>query len=185
MLTIVTRQEALALGKGRYFTGKPCLRGHLSERWTKWRGCIECMQGEIEDRYRARAKARGIDLKALSIERTRRYDKRHPDRRRAISKAWRERNKGKVAACNARWDKANPERRCALVQKRKAQKLQATPVWANIAEIEQVYKERPKGMQVDYIVPLISPVVCGLHVPWNLQYLTPSENFSKGNRLVL
>jgi len=36
---------------------------------------------------------------------------------------------------------------------------------------------------VDHVVPLISPVVCGLHTHTNLQVLPAFINLSKGNRL--
>ena len=37
--------------------------------------------------------------------------------------------------------------------------------------------------EVDHIIPLQGENVCGLHVDYNLQYLTPEENGKKGNRL--
>ena len=41
-MQIVTRREAVQRGLKRYFTGKPCPRGHISERWTNIHTCIAC-----------------------------------------------------------------------------------------------------------------------------------------------
>lgn len=60
----------------------------------------------------------------------------------------------------------------------------ATPEWVNFDDICLIYENRPKGMVVDHIVPLRGKNVCGLHVPWNLQYLTPEANGKKSNKLL-
>lgn len=64
--------------------------------------------------------------------------------------------------------------------------FRATPAWLNQeqrTEINRIYKRAKQlGQTVDHIVPLASGIVCGLHVPWNLQILTREENNNKGNR---
>jgi hypothetical protein len=65
---------------------------------------------------------------------------------------------------------------------RRAKKLQACPSWSNLAEIEDIYKNRPPGHHVDHIIPLTNKWVCGLHVPNNLQYLPAKDNLEKSNK---
>jgi hypothetical protein len=67
---------------------------------------------------------------------------------------------------------------------RKARVLERTPKWANLEIIREIYNNA-EGMHVDHIVPLMGELVCGLHVENNLQYLTPEENMSKGNKFVV
>lgn len=43
-MKVISRKEAIAAGLPRYFTGKPCLYGHLTERRVKVKRCIECLR---------------------------------------------------------------------------------------------------------------------------------------------
>jgi hypothetical protein len=54
---------------------------------------------------------------------------------------------------------------------------------AHADETRAFYNACPVGMQVDHIWPLRHKLCCGLHVPWNLQYLSLSDNRSKGRKL--
>lgn len=77
---------------------------------------------------------------------------------------------------NAEWFKARNQARKGL-----------GGIWPQyVNELRDFYKNRPEDHHVDHIVPLkgIDPetkehVVCGLHVPWNLQYLPGADNDSK------
>jgi len=62
--------------------------------------------------------------------------------------------------------------------------VEATPNWVDHEWLKLIYIHCPKGYTVDHIIPLQSDIVCGLHVPWNLQYLTPVENSKKHNKLI-
>lgn len=89
------------------------------------------------------------------------------------------------AARRERWatDPNNPARK---YYRRKDVK-DRTPKWVDLEEILFIHAACPKGYEVDHIVPLKGLIdgrpVTGLHVPWNLQYLTPSENRKKRNRI--
>lgn len=69
----------------------------------------------------------------------------------------------------------------------RAMKLQAMPNWLTaeqVSDIAAVYAAaKVAGLHVDHIVPLRGKTVWGLHVPWNLQLLTRSENCRKSNKL--
>jgi hypothetical protein len=78
---------------------------------------------------------------------------------------------------------ANRELRRALEAARRARKLNATPTWADLNAIKDIYMTCPEGYHVDHIIPLKNDRVCGLHVETNLQHLPAAENISKSNRL--
>ena len=41
-MDIITRKEAISKGLPRYFTGKPCSRGHIVERYVSNYECVKC-----------------------------------------------------------------------------------------------------------------------------------------------
>lgn len=70
--------------------------------------------------------------------------------------------------------------------RRRAIRIKACPVWANLTEIRRIYQRaaeltRATGIKhhVDHIVPLQGRNVCGLHVEQNLQVLSAKENLEK------
>lgn len=67
----------------------------------------------------------------------------------------------------------------------------ATPGWLSadqLRAIRDIHKEAKRlrrdgfRVEVDHVVPLLSPAVCGLNVPWNLRIIPKKTNNAKGNR---
>lgn len=55
MSEIISREDARGTGRIRFFTGVPCFRRHVAERYVKSGDCVMC---EREDYRRATAKAK-------------------------------------------------------------------------------------------------------------------------------
>jgi hypothetical protein len=95
---------------------------------------------------------------------------------------WRKNNITKAKEIERTYRKNNRNARNAGLVKYRCSKLQRTPSWANLNRITNIYKNCPKGKVVDHIVPLRGKNVSGLHVEYNLQYLTPEQNSRKCNK---
>lgn len=65
---------------------------------------------------------------------------------------------------------------------RRAKKKQALLPWVDRKAIAEIYANCPEGYHVDHIIALNNPLVSGLHIPCNLQYLPASENIKKKNK---
>lgn len=48
-------------------------------------------------------------------------------------------------------------------------------------KMKEFYAQCPEGYEVDHVVPIVHPEVCGLHTLANLQYLPMVENRRKSN----
>lgn len=171
---IITRQEALRQGLTFYFTGKVCKHGHVSQRYAVGASCVTCcLQRSTQWQH---------DNPETSRQHWTNWRERNLDQARQATLNWYYQNPEVASSNRQRWNKANPERHRQYASKRRAAKLDRTPPWADLEAIKQFYIDCPKDMQVDHVVPLQGKLISGLHVLANLQYLTPAENMSKGNR---
>lgn len=99
---------------------------------------------------------------------------------------WLANNKEKRAKVSSEYRKRNNSYYTEYVALRSRLAKQAKPKWLDewqrfyIEELYDIAKRR--NLEVDHVIPLKHKLVCGLHVPWNLQLLTRSENAVKSNK---
>lgn len=111
-----------------------------------------------------------------------RWRDENPDKMPVYRKKWIKENKEAISEYQKKYIKENAGWKNAHTAKRRAKKLLATPIWANMDKIRDIYiKAKEEGLVVDHIIPLQNDLVCGLHVENNLQLLTASENSKKNN----
>ena len=161
-------------------------------RSTNCKLCVKQYRKDNAEKIAARTRKWKQDNPEKRAAYKKKYQQAHPEKVAACSKRWREKNPEQFAATTKKYEQENPDKKNAINAKRRAAKLQRTPVWltgALEAQIQAIYaqaqeKTRTTGIQhqVDHIVPLQGANVSGLHIPDNLQILTQHENCSKSNK---
>jgi hypothetical protein len=176
-VNVMTRQEALKAGLTRYFTGKPCPRGHISERRVSG-ACGDCAR-ELKREYNKTSLVAKVG-KARS-------QKNNRASANARNRKYAETHREELRLKNAAYGKANPDKGCAKATRYRATKLNATPSWADHVAIGMIYRAaeviRITGfdVHVDHVVPLQGKRVTGLHVHNNLRVIQANANRSKSN----
>ena len=167
-----TRKKALLKNETQYYTGLPCIKGHLSARRAKTGECLKCRSlALIKWRKKNPHKSKEYcDKYYLKYE-----DKKHQ---------WHARNKKYAQKYK---DKTNAK--TVAYQLAKANRI---PKWSDMEKIKELYKQaviksKETGIQwhVDHVVPLRGKLVSGLHVPENLQVIPGIENVKKANRYII
>ena len=191
MIYPTTRKEAKATGATHYYTGEPCKHGHIALRKTKG-ACVECLKIEWQRGNESRAEYFKEYNKRDGIK-DRKSDWYQANRDAVIDRA-KTRPVEKLREYRNVWKENNVLQVRADTKARRRKHRDATPPWLTRkqkTEIRQLYQiaitmTKTTGEQyvVDHIVPLRSPDVCGLHVPWNLRVITQEENLKKSNKLL-
>ena len=176
----IKKKDASRKGLKRYFTGKPCVRGHLVERFTSNSNCLECDYKKSKDYRESNAES----IRANKVE----YNKKNKVEISISRRRYYDLNKDSIASSVSAYKSKNKCKVNALCAKRRAMKLNATPLWLSkeqmkdISVFYMVASWYGTSHHVDHIEPLMGEMVCGLHVPWNLQVIPATENLRKGNR---
>ena len=186
-----TREEAKKTGSKYYFTGQPCKHGHIALRKTKG-ACVDCLKVEWAKGNETRAEYfKQYNQSDAGIKAKRDYYDRNRDTVIARASA---RPAEQRKLHREKYKAQNPELYKAFVSVRRRRHKNATPKWTTTEQklaMRQLYlhaqaltKMTGERYVVDHIIPLISPDVCGLHVPWNLRVITQEENLKKSNKLL-
>ena len=168
-MKIIKRFEAVALGLKHYYTGKPCIHGHIDKRRVNDRNCAGC------DKLHKKL-----------------YRNRHPEKYKIEFNASYERNKKHHLAQKRVYRQANKAKVNALSKAYKVRKKNRIPKWVDkdhmwlIKEAYEIAQLRTKQFgflwHVDHIVPIQGKLVSGLHVIENLQVIPAIENIKKKNK---
>lgn len=202
----MTKAEARALGLPRYNTGKPCKRGHLSDRWTVNGHCMECgrersiawratEEGKEYDRAYRNARLDHINpqrriryaknAEAMRVASRARYAK-NPERAKATATLYYWKNREKVLKDVSLYQKANPHIKRVAFANRRARKKGSGGSFTKSQFLALLKLQKYKcaycktsirrKAQADHIMPL---ALGGSNDIKNIQGVCPTCNMTK------
>lgn len=157
--------------------------------------CNDCLEERpVADfsKNKARPDGKNPYCKSCVSRKNKESYEKHKQSRLEKAQIYRDMNSGRIKRYLRGYQKDNRHKYAAHSAFRNKRVAEATPDWLTDLqrkEIESVYQEARRSTEetgvrheVDHVVPVKSNLVCGLHVPWNLQVIPKSENIAKSNR---
>lgn len=167
---VVTRAAAIAAGLSRYFTGRPCRRGHISQRRTVNHACTECewkkrcrdsrnaaeraARNRNPETYKAtvgkylatdKGKATRHAYYVRNAETIKQRAKAHkqanPERALELRQAWYEANKAAVIQRVTDWNGAHPGASCNRGRNYRA-RVRGAEGFHTVADIEALFTKQ-------------------------------------------
>lgn len=177
-MEIITRKEAKELGLKRYFTGKPCKRGNVSERYVpnKMCLCVDCRAYQTEKQKEWRIKSNFRDT-----EYQREYYIRNRERRLMTTRQWVLENMDKAKSLYAEKNGRRRQRYNVIIDDSELLKFCISECIQQCQDLNSLLGVK---FNIDHSIPLNSPTVSGLHCVANLQVIPEKINLKKGNKLI-
>ena len=192
---VVKRQDAKSAGQTRYFTGTPCCRGHIAQRFVSTCSCLICWR-EDGKRFRAlnRDKARRYEntYRAANPEKVKakkqRNYQRHRDVKVAKGRDWRAANIVHAREASKEWKLVHWNQHKTNSRNRRARVRNADGSHTGDQILDLLGKQRNRcaacrkeltsRYHADHVVPLARG---GSNDIRNIQLLCPTCNDSKGH----
>lgn len=202
-MKIILRKEARAKKLPRYFTGKPCSKGHISERWSSSAKCISCHYEE--NPLQNRPKPTACEKKKSAKLRARKWYE--ANKRKTIDRAreWKRQNRDRVRLSEKKWQQKESSKairfmRDSLRRVLKAEKNGRTESILGYTRgelVSHIEKQFVSGMSwdnhgewhIDHITPISLMLSQGINCPKkinclsNLMPVWKSENLKNNNKV--
>lgn len=144
-------------------------------------GCCNICKNAQDKKSNLKSRLKNIEKRR---QRGREYYFKHKEQMKLTTKKWIENHREQYNSRMRKFHREHPQAKRLVNLKTKINRKSRIPKFGQKG-IKIFVRNIPNDMTIDHIVPLQGEFVSGLHVIWNLQYLTLSENCSKGNKINL